>query len=117
MVGFIRQQCQLTGELSKSLDRNLLDKAKEAKEALSHESVFTVEFEDDSGTHHSVMISINKFEQLIAPLIKNTLRACRRALKDAKLEKQQVIEVVMVGGSTRVPLVCQQVGDFSSVPH
>jgi molecular chaperone HscA len=32
-VGFIRQQCQLTAELSKSLDRNLLDKAKEAKEA------------------------------------------------------------------------------------
>ena len=112
LVEFIRLQSELTGELSKGLHRTLLDKAKEAKEALSHESVFTVQFEDDTGKHHSVMISIDKFEKLIAPLVKNTLRACRRALKDAKLEKQQVIEVVMVGGSTRVPLVCQQVGDF-----
>jgi len=112
LVEFIRLQSELTGALSKGLHRTLLDKAKEAKEALSHESVFTVQFEDDTGKHHSVMISIDKFEKLIAPLVKNTLRACRRALKDAKLEKQQVIEVVMVGGSTRVPLVCQQVGDF-----
>lgn len=112
LVEFIRQKSELTGALSKSLHRTLLDKAKEAKEELSHESVFTVQFEDDTGKHHSVMISIDTFEKLIAPLVKNTLRACRRALKDAELEKNQVIEVVMVGGSTRVPLVCQQVGDF-----
>jgi molecular chaperone HscA len=112
LVDFIRQKSDLTGALSKSLHRTLLDKAKEAKEVLSHESVFTVQFEDDTGKQHSVMISIDTFESLIAPLVKNTLRACRRALKDAELEKQQVIEVVMVGGSTRVPLVCQQVGDF-----
>ncbi|AGH46217.1 Fe-S protein assembly chaperone HscA [Paraglaciecola psychrophila] len=112
LVDFIRQKSDLTGALSKNLHRTLLDKAKEAKEVLSHESVFTVQFEDDTGKHHSVLISIDTFESLIAPLVKNTLRACRRALKDAELEKQQVIEVVMVGGSTRVPLVCQQVGDF-----
>jgi molecular chaperone HscA len=112
LVEFIRQKSELMGELSKRLHRVLLDKAKEAKEALSHQSIFTVQFEDDSGKHHSVMISIDKFEKMIAPLVKNTLRACRRALKDARLEKNQVIQVVMVGGSTRVPLVCQQVGDF-----
>lgn len=112
LVEFIRQTSELTGELSKRLHRILLDKAKEAKEALSQESVQTVQFEDDTGKHHSVMISIDKFEKLIAPLVKNTLRACRRALKDAQLEKDQVIEVVMVGGSTRVPSVCQQVGGF-----
>lgn len=112
LVEFIRQQSELTGQLSKSLHRILLDKAKEAKEALSQESVHTVQFDDDTGSHHSVMVSIDKFEALIAPLVKNTLRACRRALKDAQLEKEHVIEVVMVGGSTRVPLVCQQVGEF-----
>ncbi len=112
LVEFIRQQSELTGQLSKSLHRILLDKAKEAKEALSHESVHIVQFEDDTDKHHSVMVSIDKFEKLIGPLVKNTLRACRRALKDAQLEKEQVIEVVMVGGSTRVPLVCQQVGEF-----
>lgn len=112
LVEFIRDQTEQKGELSKNLHRTLLDKAKEAKEALSHESAFTVQFTDDSGHLHSVLITIDKFESLVAPLIKNTLRACKRALKDAELEKEQVIEVVMVGGSTRVPLVCQQVGDF-----
>jgi molecular chaperone HscA len=112
LVEFIRQQSGLTGVLSKSLHRVLLDKAKEAKEALSHESAFTVDIDDDTGKHHSVVVSIDKFETLIAPLVTNTLRACRRALKDAGLEKEQVLEVVMVGGSTRVPLVCQQVGEF-----
>jgi molecular chaperone HscA len=112
LVDFIRRSSELTGELSKTLHRILLDKAKEAKEVLSHESVHTVQFDDDTGKHHTVMVSIDNFEKLIAPLVKNTLRACRRALKDAGLEKEQVIEVVMVGGSTRVPLVCQQVGTF-----
>lgn len=112
LVEFIRTRSGLTGELSKSLHRTLLDKAKEAKEVLSHESVVTVQFDDDNDQHHAVMVTIDKFEGLIAPLVKNTLRACRRALRDAELEKAQVIEVVMVGGSTRVPLVCQQVGDF-----
>ena len=112
LVEFIRDSSELTGELSNTLHRILLDKAKEAKEMLSHESVHTVQFDDDTGKHHSVMVSIDKFEKLIAPLVKNTLRACRRALKDAGLQKEQVIEVVMVGGSTRVPLVCQQVGVY-----
>lgn len=112
LVGFIRENSELNGDLSKSLHRTLLDKAKEAKEILSRESACTVEFEDDSGQQHSVIISVEKFESLIAPLVKNTLRACKRALKDAGLEKEQVIEVVMVGGSTRVPLVCQEVGEF-----
>jgi molecular chaperone HscA len=112
LVDFLRNRCELTGQLSKNLHRTLLDKAKEAKETLSHESAVTVHFVDDNGKDHSVTISFDKFEQLIAPLVKNTLRACRRALKDAELEKEQVLQVVMVGGSTRVPLVCQQVGDF-----
>ncbi|MBL4632024.1 MAG: Fe-S protein assembly chaperone HscA, partial [Paraglaciecola sp.] len=112
LVEFIRQKSELTGQLSKGLHRTLLDKAKDTKEALSQESAHTVQFDDDTGKHHSVLVDIEKFEALIAPLVKNTLRACRRALKDAQLDKEQVIEVVMVGGSTRVPLVYQQVCDF-----
>ena len=112
LVEYIRQKSDLPIGLSKRLHRVLLDKAKEAKEILSHKSVHTVQFDDDTGKHHTVMVSIDKFEKLISHLVKNTLRACRRAIKDAGLEKEQVIEVVMVGGSTRVPLVCQQVGEF-----
>ena len=45
-------------------------------------------------------ITRNQFNALIAPLVKRTLLACRRALKDAGVEAQEVLEVVMVGGLT-----------------
>lgn len=112
LVDFIRQQAELTHDLSKRLHRTLLDQAKFAKEQLSHESAVTIQFDDDQGQQHRVLISLDKFEALIAPLVKNTLRACRRALKDAGLDKDEVLEVVMVGGSTRVPVVRQEVGGF-----
>ncbi|MGL5992733.1 MAG: Hsp70 family protein, partial [Aeromonas sobria] len=57
-------------------------------------------------------VTRSQFEQLITPLVKRTLLACRRALRDADLEQVEVLEVVMVGGSTRVPLVRELVGDF-----
>ncbi len=50
--------------------------------------------------------------ELIQPLIKKTLLSCRRALKDADVVSDEVLEVVMVGGSTRTPLVRNMVGDF-----
>lgn len=53
-----------------------------------------------------------QFEALISTLVKRTLLSCRRALKDAGVEPNEVLEVVMVGGSTRVPLVREQVGEF-----
>ncbi|MEP1551701.1 MAG: Fe-S protein assembly chaperone HscA [Paraglaciecola sp.] len=112
LVEFIREQTGLQGGLSKELHRRLLDKAKQAKELLSKEAQVTIEFTDDTDKAHEIIITLDSFENLIAPLIKNTLRACRRALKDAELEKEQVLEVVMVGGSTRVPAVCQKVGEF-----
>ena len=52
------------------------------------------------------------FNGLIAGLVKRTLMACRRALKDAGVTPEEVLEVVMVGGSTRVPLVREKVGEF-----
>lgn len=53
-----------------------------------------------------------EFESLIQPLVKRTLLSVRRALKDADVDVDEVLEVVMVGGSTRVPLVRQMVGDY-----
>lgn len=57
-------------------------------------------------------ITREQFNDLISALVKRTLLACRRALKDAGVEPQDVLEVVMVGGSTRVPLVRERVGEF-----
>jgi Fe-S protein assembly chaperone HscA len=59
-----------------------------------------------------------ELEGLIAPLVDGTLGPCRMALKDASLEPGQIDEIVLVGGSTRVPLVRQRVqGLFGKAPH
>jgi Fe-S protein assembly chaperone HscA len=59
-----------------------------------------------------------EFEALVAPLIDRSLQKCRHALRDAELKKDQIDEVVMVGGSTRIPYVRQRVGEFfGRTPH
>ncbi len=57
-------------------------------------------------------VSREQFNTLIQPLVKKTLMACRRAIKDAAIEIDEVIETVMVGGSTRVPMVREMVGNY-----
>ena len=89
------------------LQRELLDAAIAAKIALSEADVTTVKVAGWQGE-----IGREQFNNLISALVKRTLLACRRALKDAGVEASDVLEVVMVGGSTRVPLVREQVGEF-----
>ena len=112
LVEFLREQAGLTGDLSKRLHRVLLDQAKKTKEALSFDSVALAHFEDDNGVAHEVMVTCVQFEKMIEPLVKQTLRTCRRAVKDAEIELEDVLEVVMVGGSTRVPMVRDKVGAY-----
>lgn len=112
LVGFLRERSGLEGELSKRLHRVLLDEAKSVKEALSFDSVAMANFEDDQGKQHEVMVTCVNFETLIESLVKQTLRACKRAVKDAQVDVEEVLEVVMVGGSTRVPMVRDKVGSF-----
>ncbi|WP_392559093.1 Fe-S protein assembly chaperone HscA [Orbus mooreae] len=89
------------------LSRKLLDLATEAKIALSDKESVMVEFAGWQGK-----LTRSEFELLIEPLVKRTLFACRRALKDANVTTDEVVQVVMVGGSTRVPYVRCKVGDF-----
>ncbi len=59
-----------------------------------------------------------EFERLIAPLVDRTLEPCRQALADASLDPSEVNEVVLVGGSTRIPLVRNRVAElFGRTPH
>ncbi len=84
----------------KSLSQSLRLKAEEAKKHLSTHDHFDAQI----GTIHC-QISKTQFESLIQPLINKTLAACQSALKDAKLEIEAIDQVILVGGSTRVPLV------------
>jgi molecular chaperone HscA len=81
--------------------------AEEAKKYLSFNDSF-------SGDLNGTQLSINKteFENLIQPLINKTIECCTNAVADAGVSINEIDEVVMVGGSTRVPLVKNAVGDF-----
>ncbi|EIW8578292.1 Fe-S protein assembly chaperone HscA [Klebsiella aerogenes] len=107
LADYLREQAGLSDRSDNRLQRELLDTAIAAKIALSDADVAHVEVGGWQGD-----ISRSQFNDLIAPLVKRTLMACRRALKDAGVEAQEVLEVVMVGGSTRVPLVRERVGEF-----
>ncbi len=87
--------------------RALVELATATKVQLSQAESVDISYENWQGK-----ITRQEFNQLIAPLVKRSLLACRRALKDAKLSLQDVQNVVMVGGSTRVPFVREQVGEF-----
>jgi len=62
--------------------------------------------------HLVVKISRSKFEQLAAELVKRTLKPCAEALKDAGLSKSEIDEVILVGGSTRIPKIQEAVEEF-----
>jgi molecular chaperone HscA len=95
----------------KKLGQTLRLAAEKAKKALSTEGVFESKIEN-----LELKITQTEFESLIAPLVNKTIDCCQKALADAKLGIADVQAVVMVGGSTRVPLVKKRVSDFFDRP-
>ncbi len=82
-----------------------------AKECLTEndEGDFVLEFNGKTSSHS---ITREKFDELAAPLVERTIDICRNVLEDADIFPDEVKGVVLVGGSTRVPLVRQRVGEF-----
>jgi molecular chaperone HscA len=95
----------------KSLAQQLRLRAEEAKIHLSSNDSF-----DGSIGDKNVQLSRAKFEELIRPFVERTLDSCRGAVKDAELTVGEIAEVVMVGGSTRVPMVKESVSAFFERP-
>lgn len=87
--------------------RTLLDAATAAKIELSQHETADVSVLGWQGS-----LSRQQFNELIRPLVKKTILSCRRALKDAGVDAEDVLEVVMVGGSTRTLFVRDMVGEF-----
>ncbi|MEE9309437.1 MAG: Fe-S protein assembly chaperone HscA, partial [Cocleimonas sp.] len=88
-----------------------MSEARRAKEALTGNNEVSVALDDWQGT-----LTRDQFDEMVEPLVKKTLLACRRALRDADLNKEQVHDVVMVGGSTRMLTVREKVGSFFDKP-
>lgn len=94
-------------KMNKGLAQEFRLKAEEAKKQLSFTDSFTASIGGESFT-----LTKDQFEKLAGGLVDKTIICCKNALADANLSASDIDEVVMVGGSTRVPLVKKSVGDF-----
>ncbi|MCU8473434.1 Fe-S protein assembly chaperone HscA [Vibrio vulnificus] len=107
LADFLAEQAGLEMPLSAEKNRTLLNIATTTKIAFSEQDSVEVDIFGWKG-----IVTREQFEELIRPLVKKTLMSCRRALKDADVDSDEVLEVVMVGGSTRTLLVREMVGEF-----
>jgi molecular chaperone HscA len=114
IVKFWLQQSGINEEelrANKELTQAIRLKAEEAKIYLSANNSFEGELNGDKLT-----ITKEQFNTLIQPLVDKTVTCCSNALKDASLKAKDIDVVVMVGGSTRVPLVKESIGKFFGKP-
>jgi molecular chaperone DnaK len=110
-----RHGVDLSGDAEALQELRLGGEAAKCRLSFEEQTTLTIPFE---GFTYSREITRAELESLVAPLIEATLGPCRLALKDAGLGPEQVGEVVLVGGSTRMPLVRQQVRElFGKTPH
>jgi molecular chaperone HscA len=107
IAGWIIREAGLSADLDPGTQRTLLQSACAAKEALTAEVAVSLSHGDWQGE-----LSREHFIALIEPLVARSLKACRRAVRDAGIELADVEAVVMVGGSTRVPCVRQAVAEL-----
>lgn len=93
--------------IHKELAQELRLQAEEAKRYLSSNNSFTGKV-----AGHEVHLTKVELEELIKPFVDKTIECCKNALQDAQLKLDDIDEVIMVGGSTRVPLVKKEVSNF-----
>ncbi|MBX9762307.1 MAG: Fe-S protein assembly chaperone HscA [Pseudomonadaceae bacterium] len=107
IASWVVQQAGVSADLDPGEQRLLLEAACAAKEALTDCDLVSINYAGWQGE-----LSREQFDALIEPLLARSLKACRRAVRDAGIELEDVEAVVMVGGSTRVPRVRQAVAEL-----
>ncbi|HWN99543.1 MAG TPA: molecular chaperone DnaK, partial [Blastocatellia bacterium] len=127
IIDWIIEEFKKDQGIDLSKDKMALQRLKEASEKAKIELSSTMESEinlpfitaDQSGPKHLVMkLTRAKFEQLVDDILQRTMGPCRAALEDAGLKADKIDEVVLVGGSTRIPKVQQMVKEFfGREPH
>lgn len=108
---WIVRQAKLTDADKPAIKRLIMQQARSAKEALAELEHVEINLDFDDCQWQGVL-DRSILKELITPLVKKTLLSCRRVLRDAEIDKDDIKEVVMVGGSTRTLLVREMVADF-----
>ncbi len=112
LVAWILGQNNMPAPQEPTDQQAVLVLAKHLKETLSSQESSDYSIELSDGKSVKGRVSLADFEQIIEPLFKKTLAPCRQVIRDAGIEKEDIGAVVMVGGSTRIPLVRTRVGEF-----
>ncbi|HEX5843339.1 MAG TPA: Fe-S protein assembly chaperone HscA, partial [Pseudomonas sp.] len=107
IAGWMVEQAGVSSDLDPTQQRLLLEAACAAKEALTGSAEAALTYGDWQGS-----LSREQFDSLIEPMVARSLKACRRAVRDALIELEDIKAVVMVGGSTRVPRVREAVAEL-----
>ncbi|MDP3815706.1 Fe-S protein assembly chaperone HscA [Pseudomonas sp.] len=107
IAGWIVRQAGISADLDPGQQRLLLEAACAAKEALTNDADAPLSYDSWQGR-----LSRKQLDELIEPMVARSLKACRRAVRDAGIELEDIKAVVMVGGSTRVPRVRQSVAEL-----
>ena len=108
---WILQQAKHRSDPEPGLVRTLMLVSRNAKEELTERTLADINIDTEHLQWHG-SLSRDQMNRLVEPLVRKTLMSCRRALRDAGVNNQDILEVVMVGGSTRVPYVRNEVGGF-----
>ncbi|HEX4021217.1 MAG TPA: Fe-S protein assembly chaperone HscA [Acidobacteriaceae bacterium] len=112
IAGDLKLDLRHNGEAVQAIRKAVID----AKIALSSQQQTTLDVNLPGGEHYQRTITREQFEQLIAPVIERTIAPCRMAIKDAGITSAQIEEVVLVGGSTRIPRVRALVEEVFELP-
>jgi len=118
LAGWIKERASLGDELDRGMQRQLLTLARAIKEGLSDHEELEVTLDQPSGRQWRDRITRTQFDELIGDLVERTLKPCRQAVHDAGIGVDELIDVILVGGSTRIPLVRSAVEKFfGRKPH
>ncbi len=111
VASWVCEQAGVTGDLSSQQHRALIEAARLARETLTSEDTAAVEFQNWQG-----VIDHDQLNACVDGLIGKTVRASKRALRDAGVTTEELMAVVMVGGTTRMPRVREKVAEFFQRP-
>ena len=112
IVDWVKEEAALAADLSPEDKRSLLVAARSAKEALTQAESTDIDLTLSGGIVIHVTLTRDTFKALTAALVEKTINTLRFVMKDAKLEQSEIQGLVLVGGSTRMPVVREAVKDY-----